>query len=142
MQVMSLKCIVCYRSPQNSTPVPVYWSEQAWWSHLHQVSNPRPRLRCWETAKTHGSAILWSSASDESCEGAITACLREKRLTGCAYITRLHDEVSIAFDITEVGFLCKSFFCGLWTTTSASIINPEINHEGLNTWGEFTKKNE
>lgn len=99
-------------SPRNSTPVPVYWSEQAWWWRLHQVSNPRPRLRCWETAKTHGSAILWSSASDESCEGAITACLRETELTGPltshAYMTRsgfhfiLHNTVSL--EVFSLGF--------------------------------------
>lgn len=44
-----------------------------------------------------------------------------------------------SFDITQVKFLQKSLFCDLWGTTSASIINREINHERMNTWGEFTK---
>lgn len=55
-------------SPQSSTLVPGCSSEQVWWWRPRPAWGPAPRRRCWETARTHGSGTLWSSASNGSWE--------------------------------------------------------------------------
>lgn len=55
-------------SPQSSTLVPGCSSEQVWWWRPRPVWGPAPLRRCWETARTHGSGTLWSSASNGSWE--------------------------------------------------------------------------
>ncbi len=104
--------------------------KQAWWPHLHQVLNPRPRLHCWETAKTHGVRFFEALHQTSPVREQEQQVWERRRSQVELYITRLHDEVSISFHITQVKTFFRSLFSvihGEWTSASISILRLVIS---------------